>query len=29
MLPIAGQTAGPNGQKLFVDTLGWPGDVIG
>ena len=22
MLPIAGQTAGPNGLKLFVDTHG-------
>ena len=25
MLPIAGQTAGPNGLKKFVDTHGWPG----
>ena len=24
MLLIAGQTAGPNGLKLFVDTHGWP-----
>ena len=23
MLPNAGQTAGPNGLKLFVDTHGW------
>ena len=29
MLPIAGQTAGPNGLKLFVDTHGWPEGVIG
>ena len=29
MLPIAGQTAGPNGLKLFVDTYGWTGSVIG
>ena len=25
MLPIAGQTAGPNELKFFVDTHGWPG----
>ena len=25
MLPIAGQTARPNGLKFFVDTDGWPG----
>ena len=25
MFPIAGQTAGPIGLKLFVDTHGWPG----
>ena len=25
MFPIAGQTAGPNGLKFFVDTHGWPG----
>ena len=24
MLPIAGQTAGPNGLKFFGDTHGWP-----
>ena len=24
MLPIAGQTTGPNGLKFFVDTQGWP-----
>ena len=29
MLPIAGQTAGPIGLKLFVDTQGWPGGVRG
>ena len=29
MLPIAGQTAGPIGLKFFVDTQGWPEDVIG
>ena len=29
MLPIAGQTAGPNGLKFFVDTHGWPGGAIG
>ena len=28
MLPIAGQTAGPIGLELFVDTQGWPGSVI-
>ena len=27
MLPIAGQTAGSNGLKLFVDTQGWPGCI--
>ena len=25
MLPIAGQTAGPNMLKFFEDTYGWPG----
>ena len=25
MLPITGQTGGPNGLKLFVDTHGWLG----
>ena len=25
MLFMAGQTAGPNGLKFFVDTYGWPG----
>ena len=25
MLAIAGQTAGPNELKFFVDTHGWPG----
>ena len=29
MLPIASQTAGPNGLKFFVDTHGWPEGVIG
>ena len=29
MSPIAGQTAGPNGLKIFVDTQGWPGGDIG
>ena len=29
MLPIADQTAGPNGLKLFVDTHVWPGGVLG
>ena len=29
MLPIAGQTAGPIGQTLLVDTHEWPGGVIG
>ena len=29
MLPIAAQTAGPNGLKFFVDTHGWPGGVLG
>ena len=29
MLPIAGQTARPNGLKFFVDTNGWPGGVKG
>ena len=29
MLPIAGQTAGPNGLNIFVDTHGFPGDVLG
>ena len=28
MLPIAGQTAGPIGLKLFLDTQGWPRSVI-
>ena len=27
MLPIAGQTAGPNGLKFFVDTHWWSGCV--
>ena len=27
MLPIAGQTAGPNELKFFGDTYGWPKDV--
>ena len=26
---IAGQTAGPIGLNFFVDTYGWPGDVMG
>ena len=25
MFPIAGQTSGPIGLKIFVDTHGWPG----
>ena len=25
MLPIAGQTAGPNWLNFFVNTYGWPG----
>jgi len=29
MLPIAGQTTGPNGLTLFVDTQWWPGGVKG
>ena len=29
MLPIAGQTAGPNGLKFCVDTQRWPGGVFG
>ena len=29
MVSIAGQTAGPNGLKFFVDTYVWPGGVIG
>ena len=29
MLPIASQTAGPNGLTLFVDTHGWPVGVTG
>ena len=29
MLPIAGQTAGPNGLKFFVNTQGSPGGVLG
>ena len=29
MLPIAGQTAGPIGLTLFVDTHGWLGGVVG
>ena len=29
MLPIADQTAGPNGLKFFVDTHWWPGGVKG
>ena len=28
ILPIAGQTAGQNGLKLFVDTHGRPGGII-
>ena len=28
MLPIAGQTAGPNRLKFFGDTQGWPGGVL-
>ena len=29
MLSIAGQTAGPIGLKLFMDTHGWPGGAEG
>ena len=29
MTPIAGQTAGPNGLKLLMDTQGWTGGVLG
>ena len=29
MLPIAGQTAGPNGLTFFVDTQGFPRGVSG
>ena len=29
MLPLAGQTAGPNGLKFFVNTHGWLGGVLG
>ena len=29
MSPIAGQTAGPNGLKFFVNTQGLPGGVLG
>ena len=29
MLPIAGQTAGPNGLTFFVDTHGWSVDFLG
>ena len=29
MFPLAGQTAGPKGMKLFVDTLGYPESDIG
>jgi len=29
MLPIAGQTAEPNGLTVFVETHGWPGGVMG
>ena len=29
MLPIAGQTAGPNGLNFFVNTHGSPGGVLG
>ena len=29
MLPIAGQTAGPNGLNFFVDTHGWPREFLG
>ena len=25
LLPLAGQTAGPNGLNFFGDTHGWPG----
>ena len=28
MLRIAGQTVGPIGLKFFVDTHGWPGEVL-
>jgi len=29
MLPIAGQSAGPNGLTFYLDTHGWSGGVIG
>ena len=29
MLPIVGQTAGPNGLKYVVDTRRCPGGVLG
>ena len=29
MLPIASQTAGPNGLNIFSDTHGFPGGVLG
>ena len=29
MLPIAGQTAGPNGLNFFLDTHWWPWGVLG
>ena len=29
MLPIAGQTAGPNRLKFCVDTQGWSGGILG
>ena len=29
MLPLAGQTAGPNGLTFFVDPHGWPVDFLG
>ena len=29
MLRIAGQSDGPIGLNLFLDTHGWPGGVIG
>ena len=29
MLPIDGQTAGPDGLNFFLSTCGWPWSVIG